>query len=112
MDTKKLTTVIADAGFEPKSYSGRGMYGKSCVGINVENPIEAIIDIVETAWDSYNDDDDSEGFRKFLNEIKEARTDSLGTGYIMYWPKAEWDANEERTKGESVLIKRVNYLGD
>jgi hypothetical protein len=65
--------IIADVAEEVDGtvrydYSGRGMYGKSCVGIVCGNKTECI----EAAA------------RKGL---KGARTDAMGRHAIVYWPK-------------------------
>lgn len=46
------------------SYSGRGMYGRTCVGITTDEPEDLIADA----------------------GIKGARTDSMGKRTIVYWP--------------------------
>ena len=53
-----------------RSYSGRGMYGKECLGIDCENANSVIEDAGAAG-------------------IKGARTDSMGLGAIVYWPKLE-----------------------
>lgn len=94
MDTKKfIDTLCSYTNYEIRPYSGRGMCGKSCVGICVENPIEAIVDIIEAIWSS-SDEDGNNGFLKFLNELREAKTDSLGMAYILYLPQMEWVESE------------------
>lgn len=50
-----------------KDYSGRFMYGKTCLGIVCEDPTEAI----ETAAQ---------------HGITNAKVDNMGLDYIVYWP--------------------------
>ncbi|CAM5998711.1 unnamed protein product [Sphagnum balticum] len=74
----KFIDALEEAGYEPKSYSGRGMYGKSCVSIR---------DGV-SAWDVAvalfvgNDLDPT--------DVPEPHQDSLGLGTVLYWPSYEW----------------------
>jgi hypothetical protein len=60
---------LAEDGFGEiyEDYSGRNMYGATCIGISTDNP-DALIE--EAA---------SRG-------IKGAKKDNLGKNYIVYWP--------------------------
>lgn len=64
--------LIADAvdGRVHRHYSGRGMYGKCCVGIVADDAI----DVIE---------------RAAQNGYRGAAQDSMGKGVIVYWPKME-----------------------
>jgi hypothetical protein len=68
---------IADA-YEARvyeGYSGRGMFGKTCWGISCSR--SDANDVIAAAGEC---------------GIYGARTDSLGTGTIVYWPSLEWKA--------------------
>jgi len=41
LTSEKLIEAIEDAGYEARSYSGRGMYGKCCVGVEINREREA-----------------------------------------------------------------------
>jgi hypothetical protein len=70
----RLHQTLINAGIgRVRSYSGRFMYGKSCIGIALsrgESPTEL-------------------GNLRFAGP---SRQDSLGLGMIVYWPQHEWDA--------------------
>lgn len=66
--TQELIRKIAATGREARSYSGRFMYGRYCVGVALEQ------------YDSGSD----------LPLKKSQRRDSLGMGQIVYWPHLEW----------------------
>lgn len=85
LEVERFIEALDDAGFEPKRYSGRGMYGKECVSVrgDEDNPI--------SAWDIAR-----ELFgepREFV--IPEPRQDSLGLGIVLYWTSYEWPKEEE-----------------
>lgn len=63
-----------------RSYSGRGMYGKTCVGLEVNTAGEAM---EIAAWAVLNADGDSRDVARMLGR---AREDSMGRGVILYWP--------------------------
>lgn len=65
-----LCARIERQGGEPRSYSGRGMYGVRCVGVDM----------------------DYEGQYELPAGFV---TDSMGRGVIAYWPSIEWKGDEE-----------------
>jgi len=80
--------ALREAGYEPKSYSGRGMYGTSCVSIHGGD------DKRLTAW----------GVAKelwygvdvaYVLDIPEPQQGQLGLGIVLYWPSYEWPKDEE-----------------
>ena len=54
-----------------EQYSGRGMYGKNCVGIVTSNPVEVIELAAQVG-------------------ITGAKMDSMGMDTIVYWPKIQF----------------------
>lgn len=66
MDAKALIKRLQAAGHEVRSYSGRGMYGRYCVGVSL-----------------------TRGERLTVGS-RTASYDSLGLGSIAYWPSAVW----------------------
>ena len=77
-----------NAEFEPFSYSGRNMDGKECIAVEVDGMEYAlkiawrILDFVPPHL--FPDLCDS-------SEFQEMRIDNLGLGYVVYWPKLEWN---------------------
>jgi hypothetical protein len=67
--------ALAEAGYAPRSYSGRGMYGSSCVAVVVKAETELLK--IGAALGS--------GLAG-----EPVRTDSLGFGTVVYWPEADW----------------------
>ncbi len=83
-EVQKLIDALEDAGYAPRAYSGRGMFGKRCVSIS---------EVRVSAWDvavalfTGNDLDPT--------DIPEPRQDSLGLGIVLYWPSYEWPKEEQ-----------------
>lgn len=71
MNATKLIDAIKAAGLRPRSYSGRGMFGRHCVGVSLRSISEA------------------DGL-----PLRGSATDSLGLGIILYWPGAKWPEEE------------------
>jgi hypothetical protein len=78
MNNEDLIEILYQEGLQPRAYSGRAMFGRFCVGVEVE----------ALGKHEYS--------RGWLH-------DSLGLGFIVYWPDHEWpdylpivlDGNEE-----------------
>lgn len=63
-----------------EDYSGRGMFGKSCMGITVENVEKAIFLLGK--WAAENE-------TGFTSELERFQTDSMGRSSIIYFPKIQ-----------------------
>ena len=72
--TDSIYEALIESGYSPRSYSGRGMYGKKCVALSVKD--ETALLKVGAA----------------LGDLAETRacTDGLGRGLIVYWPSQAW----------------------
>ena len=96
-----LLEVVED-GFEDvsfrKDYSGRGMYGRNCVGISgsmgdcqaaiAEAIIQAGIDSQTVQLGSSREETD-EFFRQSVRTLLDYNEDSMGRGVILYWPNLQ-----------------------
>jgi hypothetical protein len=79
-DSAALIQALKESGLTPRSYSGRGMYGKECVGFEDRNGVGL--------WE----------FARHLDpdlELREPHSDQLGKGMIYYWPEYAWPEGEE-----------------
>ena len=83
----QLKNAIENSDYEARSYSGRGMYGRNCLGITCENPLSCILDILFNA-DSNTVEDVIELLRK------DCRQDNMGLDMIVYFPNIKWDEYE------------------
>jgi hypothetical protein len=106
---KELKQLIEDAGYEYRSYSGRGMFGKSCIGFDPNGAKESTVAIeitnvvIEGIFMEY-DGEDIEGLHSKVDEamkkldvlFKGMSKDSMGHDYIYYFQMVEW---EEDTDG-------------
>lgn len=96
MKPETLKELIEDAEFETRSYSGRGMYGKECLGVVLEAGDEiafgakVVLAAVERNDDLEEDDEDRVDLDDLVGDIESASTDSLGRGTILYFPRIEF----------------------
>lgn len=65
-----LCARIKRQGGEPRSYSGRGMYGHRCVGVDMD-------------------------YEEQYELPRGYSMDSMGMGVIAYWPSVEWKEGDE-----------------
>lgn len=101
--------LLEEAGLETRSYSGRAMYGKTCLAVDLDggtlgpfvaDVIEALQTQVGGEIMSTNGDDISEAFRSM-------KTDSMGRGSVVYFPGVPFedgdgdDASAEEAGDES-----------
>src|SRR5688572_24954961 len=87
MDSNKLIELIESTGhYEARSYSGRGMYGKYCVGVSVDNVYTFISNMLCVVLDT----EDSTLIYHFARLLENTSDDTLGYGYIVYWRSMTW----------------------
>lgn len=70
------------------NYSGRGMYGRTCIGFDLKqgmSPMAFFADVLE-ALEDVEADDREHALRALTLMMKDAKTDSLGLGTILYFP--------------------------
>lgn len=80
-----------------ESYSGRGMAGRTCIGISVANDgevdelLDAIVDeVTDAQYEEVAEDEMKELVAEARRIVKKgSRRDSLGMGRIIYWPYLE-----------------------
>lgn len=77
---ENLVELLDMAGLSPRSYSGRGMMGRQCVGAVVEAVTPALADIIDVC----------SGVEEAAEIVRAVRTDGMGTQSIIYWPRVEW----------------------
>lgn len=70
-----LREALEDAGYEPRAYSGRAMFGKQCVSV--------VLDSEGDIWNVARNLDAN-------TNVPAPRTDSMGRGIVIYWPSAIW----------------------
>lgn len=61
--------------FCPQKYSGRGMYGRECLGVVVDNLLTGLQAIAHEAG------------KRGIEMPEDVHSDSMGRGAILYWPR-------------------------
>ena len=100
MDTKRFIELLNEIEIEPRSYSGRGMYGKKCVGIEVGRGEDLVLLGVRLSDQCYNKSEVN-----MLEQLLDGgsfESDSMGKDNIYYWERIAWpvDLKEADDEGE------------
>lgn len=91
MTAERLSEIIQEAGYESQTYSGRGMYGKECVGYTVDNGDELFSAVMIATSCEPEEKDQICGL--FRNGVK---TDSMGRDQIIiYFPRLQYQEQVE-----------------
>lgn len=83
MDTERFIELIEDAGYRVRSYSGRGMYGRQCVGVELDSTA-ALVSFGRNVALGATQEEQAQ-----LAQMSES-VDSLGLGLILYYPYVNW----------------------
>jgi hypothetical protein len=93
-----LQQMLEESDIETQSYSGRGMYGKTCLGVSIDRGglgdfIARVIEATQSQVGGENIEEIAESFRRMS-------TDSLGMGQIVYFPGVPYEGSESDEEDE------------
>lgn len=86
MEKKEVFSILMknlpEIGYEPIRYSGRGMYGRSCLGflVNTGSTLKVVLEIGSML----------EGWGLEVYDLGSLATDSLGMDEVIYFPSVPW----------------------
>jgi len=88
-----------DSEIRVRSYSGRGMFGATCLGITTDqytSPSGVIKDLI-VAFVEQNHENKNfiQEFRQFTDYLNDPRSDSMGRGTVTYFPDIDWVDEDE-----------------
>ena len=91
MSKSELQCAIEDAGYECRSYSGRGMMGKECLAVRITGTVGFLVaDLIGIAYTFDNE--------KVADEIRCMRSDSLGKDdIIVFFPDVAYASEDSKT---------------
>jgi hypothetical protein len=95
-----VRSALENAGMDVQSYSGRGMFGRTCVGVivgrdrtdEVKIGLAIALEIANTTDDPM---DIADKIEELVDEMPTASSDSMGHDSIIYWPSLPWDESED-----------------
>ena len=78
---------------ESRSYSGRGMFGRECLGIVGKTVADVTADLFD-GLDGLDLPDMDAAFNELSAALRSSRTDSMGMDVIVYFPEIAFVAQE------------------
>ena len=91
-----LVKAIENMGYEADIYSGRSMYGKRCIAVNVENSGMFLVDLMAEVFDKI----EGGSRERFVDALRNVKTDSMGHDEVVYWPRLEFPEEVETDSDE------------
>jgi hypothetical protein len=93
-----LQELIEKSGYKTQSYSGRGMYGRECLGVVLKEGQTVghfLSKVIMTIRDYCDGDEVFEILPEFAELCDKMCSDSLGLGMIIYFPGVYYGGKEE-----------------
>ena len=88
MEANKLIEIIEAADLEPRSYSGRGMRGRYCVGVETDEPPFTLGAMLAATAAELGEDPLE------LAQLRSS-TDQMGLRTIVYFQSVSWPEDDE-----------------
>lgn len=83
MDLERLKSIFAAVGLKPQAYSGRGMYGKQCLAVVVDDhPFGVALALAYQAV--------PHELEELLAILFRPQEDQMGQNVVLYWPHIAW----------------------
>ncbi len=92
MNAQTLVDAIESAGFEVRSYSGRGMNGRYCLGVVLDRNVSSFELAAKIAGELL-DADDADAIADLAN--LRVCQDSMGLGVVVYFPAIPYEDEDE-----------------
>ncbi len=81
--------IASDFGYQMRSYSGRGMFGSQCLSINVDRGFDEVKFGAYVMMRLLANDESAHP-----DDFPMMRSDSMGLGSVIYWPRVEVIADD------------------
>ncbi len=90
MDAQRLIELLEDAECEPRSYSGRCMYGPWCVAVVLDSygSSEGHIAALTMLYAA-----DKNEQQELVTIWSDVQSDNMGRDIVIYFPNIEWPAD-------------------
>jgi len=103
-----IQEIVEDGGHQTRSYSGRAMYGATCLGVELErgeNTAYFLVSlgkaIANRVYDMGLTEYDIDLSDELFESIENVKEDSLGLGGIVYFPDIDYIDDIEHTEEDN-----------
>lgn len=85
-----LQKMLVELDYSVRSYSGRAMYGRSCLGVvlDSENDVSKLMSKLILNVEEEERSEVAKAVRGF-------KTDSMGMGIVLYFPEVEYEDDDD-----------------
>lgn len=98
-DKHPLQSLLDNADVATRSYSGRAMYGRNCLGV-VTDDLGAFMESLGEALLEQGDDLNRDERFEITQGLKSARWDNMGTDIIVYFPGVKYTDEDDDDSDE------------
>ncbi len=99
MNLERIKEIFRDCDLTPRSYSGRGMYGRNCLGVVCGNPMADLLQVVSSVAENA---EDPQEVADFINTLGRPSTDNMGRDAIVYFEALPWEDSPDEVVEEMV----------
>jgi hypothetical protein len=85
-----LRTILERNDWSVCEYSGRGMFGQTCLGVTVDDPVCFLWQLHFDIQDTLDEDEEL----KLEAGFKSVKWDQMGHDFIVYWPYISYEDKE------------------
>lgn len=103
MNHSEIKEALEDAGYETRSYSGRCMYGKSCLGVVTRDSSAKVVLAVVNEFirtSALEPEATVDAVSDLCNTLEAVSGDSMGRSSIIYWEDIEWQSDSDETDSD------------
>lgn len=104
-----LCDALDDAGFEPRKYSGRAMFGRECLSVHCDGGADAAFAICSGILGSA---DDLDSAKDLIDALSDPSQDSMGRGAVLYWSSIPWLGDEPSSEDDGVEVCDEEYRSE
>jgi hypothetical protein len=122
--TTSLQYIADTAGYDTRSYSGRGMYGEECLAVTLEvgqtpfrffaDMLDQVASLVSSGMNGEETDHLLDAISSLEACLRSAQTDSMGRGTVVYFPGTKYveDGHGEEEEAASSSETHPRYGSD
>ena len=102
MELEFVKALREHLNYEPRSYSGRGMFGKKCLGVVCNNPTNVVLELISFFAENVSGQsakETCEDVVELCEMLRGSSQDSMGHDTIIYWPNIEWKDEWDEFEG-------------
>lgn len=86
-----LCEALTDAGYEPRKYSGRAMFGRQCLAVHCDGGAAFAFQLCSALLEN---GEDMDSVRDVVDALADPSEDSMGRGGVIYWSAIPWLGDE------------------